>query len=956
MLFTSAKKRKKHKLAEKQLLMDKIKSIEDDPNHISDPNSTNELMSLKANLDNLIKIEMQGVIVRSRAQYVEKGERCTKFFFGLEHNNGKKKMINKLVDDSTGDVFLTQDEISNHAVSFFQNIYSTAKHDKSTLDNYLANSNLKSIPDAVLEDISQPISIEEMEDVVKSLKSNKSPGWDGLTAEFYRYFWDDIKQILYQSILESINNKSLSPSQRIGVINLIAKQKKPPELVYLDNWRPITLLNVDYKIYAHIIKNRISYSIPHLISNVQSGFQSGKSTADNLILMSLVLDHFNNNEDDGGLVLQVDFEKAFDSVDHQFLFNTMEKMGFGDYIIKLVKIALHGCLSFINVNGHLSQQVVLGRGLHQGSPLSPILFLLIAQVFTVNLEYNENIVGICLKGIDILLSLFADDSDIFLRATNSCLDEVINEIKSFGLVSGCKMNLRKTHCIPLGSAKSDYLLLNNIKEKYGSRFVKNDFDALGVYFNNYSNLRVISDINYSNKLEKANSRANFWNKRDLTIYGRVTLIKSLLLAQFVYISTSLLRPSPKIIDSINKFIFHFLWGVRRDKIKRNIVAQKRDTGGLDMFYPYEYLSSIKLKLLQKIGDINFTHKWKDLILNQVKYPEHPGICFENGLVDKSYTFTYDLVQCFTDWKNKAAVVNNKCINHCIWGNENITDIGSKLWVAKLVDNNINYLSEFVNNEGEVKSYKDFCITSLDRCWNIISNREYVDIKMAIRRFNKPSCPHNNIGNIDTKLCLKYFTDATAKTLKAGKIRDYTLIKINSEDILSLKNWSRDLGESDIIWKAVFSKLYGGFTKNFKIIQFQYKLLMRISTCRYMRYKMKIESDSPNCRYCITKLENLFHIFCECPKTVLLSNYVENCIATNFLTDYSDHKRVYYITCSHENPYINFIWATFKMYISQQFQRAKEPSLTGLKNYICTLLTSEHIDTINNTKLILNINN
>ena len=128
-------------------------------------------------------------------------------------------------------------------------------------------------------------------------------------------------------------------------------------------------------------------------------------------------------------------------------------MGFGPYLVKLVKIALNGCISFLNINGHLSTQVVLGRGLHQGSPLSPILFLLIAQIFTSKVESNPNIKGVNINGIDLLFSLFADDSDLFLEATGSCLDEVINE--------------RKTKCIPLGNAQHDISLLSNIKSTYG---------------------------------------------------------------------------------------------------------------------------------------------------------------------------------------------------------------------------------------------------------------------------------------------------------------------------------------------------------------------------------------------------------------------------------------------------------------------------------------------------------
>ena len=97
--------------------------------------------------------------------------------------------------------------------------------------------------------------------------------------------------------------------------------------------------------------------------------------------MSLVLENFINNPDKEGLLLQVDFEKAFDSVEHAFLFSTLEAMGIGDYLIKLIKVAFQGCMSYANVNGFLSSPIYLMRGLHQGSPLSPILFLLVAQVF-----------------------------------------------------------------------------------------------------------------------------------------------------------------------------------------------------------------------------------------------------------------------------------------------------------------------------------------------------------------------------------------------------------------------------------------------------------------------------------------------------------------------------------------------------------------------------------------------
>ena len=157
-------------------------------------------------------------------------------------------------------------------------------------------------------------------------------------------------------------------------MTLIPKPKSPTELVYIKNWRPITLLNVDYKIFTHVIKNIILRSLPYIISNVQSGFQAGKSTNDNLLLMYLTLEYFDENPEEESLLLQVDFEKAFDTVEHDFLFKTLECMGFGEYLIKLVKVAFHGCMSYVNVNGYLSSPIYISRGLHQGSPLFPSYF------------------------------------------------------------------------------------------------------------------------------------------------------------------------------------------------------------------------------------------------------------------------------------------------------------------------------------------------------------------------------------------------------------------------------------------------------------------------------------------------------------------------------------------------------------------------------------------------------
>ena len=361
---------------------------------------------------------------------------------------------------------------------------------------------------------------------------------------------------------------------------------------------------------------------------------------------------------------------------------------------------------------------------------------------------------------------------------------------------------------------------------------------------------------------------------------------------------------------------------------------------------------LKVKLLQKIGNHNFAHHWKNIILNQVYYPEHPGICFENLLVSRNYTFTFDLMDAFKDWKNRSARVGKKCINHCVWGNNLITDIGSKLWSTKLINCNVNYLSDFLDN-GNVMSYENFCRITLNRTYNIISSREYVDIKMAIRRFCNSNVPQRNLGNIDCNLSLKFFIDHTNKELNGTKIRDVFAGRLNINDIQTLRSWVQDLG-TDINWEWVFKNMYIGISNNFKVLQFQYKLLMKISTCRYKRYKMNIEKDSPRCYHCNIDLETLPHIFLYCKKSLDFATMIENSFIKNMQEDYHDPKKVIYITCSHENKTINYILAVTKLYISRCYQQQKELSLTHFRLFVSGLLVGEKEPTSGAVKLAIGL--
>ena len=936
------KKRKKESDSLKRNVQQDIERVKSTPNFMTDSNLRKQLFDNEIKLNRIIDQEVKGIITRSRVQWTEEGERSTKFFFGLEKSNGKKKSISKLISPDNG-VLYDQQDISNHVVDFYQTLYRSTNPSSQSIDNYLHNTHFNTLDNSQSETLDDVFSITEIDVVVGTLKNNKSPGWDGLTSEFYKEFWDILRPILFKSFLESIDMDCMSPSQRIGIITLLPKPKTPMELAYIKNWRPITLLNVDYKIFTHVIKNRILKALPSIISNVQSGFQAGKSTIDNLILMSLTLEYFHNNPEEEGMLLQVDFEKAFDTVEHNFLFKTMEKLGFGNYIIKLVKVAFFGCMSYANINGYLSSPIYIFRGLHQGSPLSPILFLLVAQVCSTKLSLRQDIVGISVHGADIFLSLFADDTDIFVQATSQCIEAIVQELTVFGMLSGCKANVSKTRCTPLGKAKSNTQLLNCITDKFGVDFVQNSFTALGVLYYNDKSIDEIACINYNIKFEKAKNWVDIWSKRDLTLLGKVTLIKSLILSQFTYLAIPLPRPSSQVINRLNTLIFHFLWGCKRDKIKRDIVTRSREEGGLGLIYPYDFIISLKLTLFNKLFDKDFSHSWKNIVIKQLKYPNNLLVSVENGLSRKNCSFTLDLLDCYLEWRLRAVGKNSGFVDPCVWGNKEITGLWKKvLWNGNLINKGIYYISHFLSSD-RLKSillYDQFC-TKWCLGQNDISHRDYSIIRIAIKDYCQAVGIRINYNLIDESVntsCL--LTARPSAPIKAGGIRNFMTVYIHPETLSPLKEWCRELQTSNIDWVAVFNNTFISTTNNYKLIQFQYKLLMRISTSRYMRYKMGIVKDNPNCLKCKNNIETLTHIFINCPHTKSFLIHLRTFILLKIDPLYRDNKCSYLITINHNIHVINYLNMAAKWYISKQFQQEQPLSWHEFKRFIRIALLGE----------------
>jgi len=274
------------------------------------------------------------------------------------------------------------------------------------IEQYLENIQIPKLNEQEKEGCEGVITLDECSKIIKTLKKGKTPGGDGLTIGFYIKCWYLIKNLLLDSFNTSYMIGELSETQKRGVITLLDKGK---DRTLIKNWRPITLLNVDYKILSKTIAERIKTHLPKLINHNQVGYVKGRNIIDNIRTISDLM-FITKQENIGGMIIGIDFEKAFDSVNWRFLNKILKHYNFGYSLIEWVKTLYNKSLSCVINNGRLSDVFRLGRGVRQGDPLSPYLFILIVEILGQVIRQDKEIKGYNIVGNDLKILQYADDT------------------------------------------------------------------------------------------------------------------------------------------------------------------------------------------------------------------------------------------------------------------------------------------------------------------------------------------------------------------------------------------------------------------------------------------------------------------------------------------------------------------------------------------------------------------
>ena len=239
---------------------------------------------VKLKLEQISMHKTEGAMTRGKARWCEQGERSTRYFFNLEKRNCCNNYITKLKAENR--TLVTPTEILNEEHRYYQNLYtSTCTNPNDTcFDEFFESPTLPKLTTQVADTCDGFLTKEECYASLKEFSRGKSPGTDGLTAEFYLKFWELLGQELVDSLNDALEIAKLSILQKRGIITLIPKKDK--NKVFLNNWRPISLLHTDYKIATKAIAARIAKVLPSLIHGDQTGYIKGCFIGQNVHLMA----------------------------------------------------------------------------------------------------------------------------------------------------------------------------------------------------------------------------------------------------------------------------------------------------------------------------------------------------------------------------------------------------------------------------------------------------------------------------------------------------------------------------------------------------------------------------------------------------------------------------------------------------------------------------------------------
>ena len=586
-LTNTAKNTLVHDVKWNQSLKEELLSIKEREKLIAFTKDNNRLMEIKNLKTQLYKISRSANQLKWQENdelFFKFGDKPSKFLSSFLTSKGKIPKILALRDNDL--VQRDQEKMEKIAITFYKQLYSSEKTDDISCDIILSNIKMCLDPGIAFM-LEQPITAEEVTSAIENAPRNKSPGSDDIPSEVWLEL-THLSSVIAHDFNNWLDSSSIPDDINEGVINLLFKKDDPMEI---KNYRPITLLNSIRKILSSIIVKRLYKHTTHLVSASQTAVP-GRYIGSNIKTVQDLIEWCKIKNLPVALLL-ADQEKAFDRIEHIFIFKTLLKFGFSTKFIGWIKTLLSNGRSCIKINGNLTDAFDLSRGVRQGDPLSPYLFVLAMEPLIQSIENDNSICGIRIpNGNFIKSSAFADDLTLFASGSSDWVNYE-KWMTIFSKASGARFNNMKcealTHNFPDPPTQPKYFNKISDDRNTHTRFlgipISFNFDCMESWKAPITKFAIV--------LKRAG--------KSLSLSSKTAVLRSYALPILNFHAT-FLPCSDAILNQVNSLIKDFLWSSKRSKVNMDTCFLHKLDGGISIPNFKAISNSLKAKWIFRILD------------------------------------------------------------------------------------------------------------------------------------------------------------------------------------------------------------------------------------------------------------------------------------------------------------------------------------------------------------------
>lgn len=586
-----------YEAAQKKIRNSRLKTIDDKLSQLetiykqSNNNQTlQEILNLKYEYNTILTKQVSDQLSRLRLRYFELGDKPHTLLARQLRGQQNSRAIHKIIS-GTGESLTLPKKINKCFEDFYRELYKSKAN--GDVESWLNGVPIPRLDDASREALNQPLTLNEIMDTIKSFDNGKAPGPDGFGVEFYKKFARQVSPLLQRMLSHSIDAETLPSTLCNASIALLLKPDRDESNPA--SYHPISMLNLDCKIFTKLLANRLNKSIETLVHADQSGFIPNRYSFFNTRRV-LNITYYKYAAHSKKAVLYLDAEKAFDQVEWGYLFKVLDRFGLGDSFVSWVRLAYHNPSASVITNQDKSNTILLERGTRQGCPLSPLLFALAIEPLAISIRESPLIRPITINGVEHKISLYADDIAIFISDPESSIPHLLDLINAFGTVSGYTINWQKSDIMTIAAdLDSDFVSSTQFK-------ISSTVKYLGIKIT--KNPGLLFKCNFIERLNDLRKNIEKWRTLPLSLIGRVNTIKMVSLPRFLYLFQNIPVYIPmsyfKQIDSIT---LPFIWGYKAHRISKQHLQKPKQVGGLGLpcFLYYYWAANVRVIVYWQIS-------------------------------------------------------------------------------------------------------------------------------------------------------------------------------------------------------------------------------------------------------------------------------------------------------------------------------------------------------------------